>query len=129
MSKDRVVKLQGTKWFSCCYGDMIPGYQAISKGNHIDMAIQGGDYLSVKDCLVSGPKVNNVEPLARERSNIAILKQKLINIGYSSGEVEYLIHQFTGKAKINKLGMEDLRALKESLQKQLDLAKKCLEIS
>jgi len=66
--------------------------------------------------------------VARERDNIALIRQKLTNTGYSLGEVECMVHQFTVGAKIKDLGVEDLRALKESLQQQLDLAKKCLEI-
>lgn len=66
--------------------------------------------------------------LARERNDINLIKQKLVNIGYSSGEIEYLVHQFAGRNKIKELGIEDLRALKELLQQQLDLAKRCLEI-
>ncbi len=80
------------------------------------------------DYPVPGAQDCKASRLAREKNNIDLIKQKLVNIGYSSTEIEYLAHQFAGKDKIKDLSVEDLRALKESLQQQLDLANKCLEI-
>ncbi|KAF1086078.1 hypothetical protein SPSYN_00816 [Sporotomaculum syntrophicum] len=80
------------------------------------------------DYPVPGAQDCKASRLTRERNNIELIKQKLVNIGYSSGEIEYLVQQFAGKAKIKDLSVEDLRSLKESLQYQLELAKKCLEI-
>lgn len=80
------------------------------------------------ECSVPGIKTGQVDPLAREMNNIALVQQKLVNIGYSSGEIEYLIKQLIGGTKTKDLSIEKLRALNILMQQHLEFAKKCLDI-
>jgi len=70
---------------------------------------------------------NNSDSKHKTKESILALKEKLINIGYNPGEVEYLVKRFGQNKSLNELGGSELNEIKKALQAQLDLAKKCIE--
>jgi len=70
---------------------------------------------------------NNSDSEHKTKESILALKEKLINIGYNPGEVEYLVKRFGQNKSLNELGGSELNEIKKALQAQLDLAQKCIE--
>lgn len=60
-------------------------------------------------------------------SNIKGLKKQLINIGYNSGEVDYMIYSCSKGHKLSEIDSDQLKQIEEALQNQLELAQKCKE--
>ncbi len=69
----------------------------------------------------------NIDQKQNIRDKILIIKQRLIDLGYNPGEVDYLVQKLGKGKSLDELGITKLNELKQALETQLDIAKKCLD--
>jgi len=76
---------------------------------------------------ISSPASKSIDEKQKAKENVLSLRQRLIDIGYNQGEVDYLVKKFGNGKGLTELDGSELNELKKALQVQLDIAKKCIE--
>ncbi|ATW24529.1 hypothetical protein [Candidatus Formimonas warabiya] len=64
-----------------------------------------------------------------ELEAIQSLKKQLVDVGFASDEVEFMIRSHSHKRSLLDMGTDDLRNIKELLSVQLDIARRCLNLA
>jgi len=64
---------------------------------------------------------------SEELNNIMALKEQLIEIGYNSDEVKYMITTLSNGIDISKLDSKQLKVIEERLTEQLSIARQCID--
>jgi len=67
--------------------------------------------------------------LTNEQLNaIHDLKRQLVQVGFTPGEVNYLIYDYAGGCKLTDLDPETAEQIKQKLSVHLDIGRKCLKL-
>lgn len=73
-------------------------------------------------------KPEGIKQNTDEIAAIESLKEKLTHLGYSMGEIDYLIQSRVQKPTTGRPSLADLVRIKKVLEAQLEFAQKCKEI-
>ena len=72
--------------------------------------------------------VDRVDDSKAEWEEINNLKKQLVDVGFAPDEVDYMIKKQTSKKSFMKLSCSEITNVKEALNKQLEISRKCLNL-